>query len=479
MGVETELFGLKNRGDGKEFRVIERADGSIAVLAGEKVLVDSGVTPVTAVPSVSGTKKLGAEGAQAVAGFGYPAKPRLAAVVAPFSYIIAPGTANTSSFGLCINIPCVYDAVQIGYTHLGGGGACAGVKALVASTEDYGDKSLANTAAGKKFITPIKSGAEVNTVSATGWQAVTWAGAASVDFTDKGAGNVDFALSDIIPVAGIEDAANPGYAPLLVRMYPGAGAFSRSRYSGVSAPTKFIVDAGPNFVLGAVRSGDNVTTVSGWNAASTPSFGDTAYLPVFVVAYSGGQPVSIMTVGDSRMDGANEVAASKGYAGMAFKLQQQITASGTKNAIVRSAVAGMASINYQQRGVKLLSSGLSPTIALYQLYTVNDGLPTADVLSAARARCLAFLKQCQSAGTTPVILTSFPKTGGHGANMAGLVALDAWAASLGVLYLSPLSIYGDAAGAWVGGVNFDADHMTQAGYDDLATRLRELITPYF
>lgn len=51
MGVETELFGLKNRGDGKEFRVIERADGSIAVLAGEKVLVDSGVTPVTAVPS--------------------------------------------------------------------------------------------------------------------------------------------------------------------------------------------------------------------------------------------------------------------------------------------------------------------------------------------------------------------------------------------------------------------------------------------
>lgn len=56
MGVETELFGLKNRWDGKEFRVIERADGSIAVLAGEKVLVDSGVTPVTAVPSDGGSK---------------------------------------------------------------------------------------------------------------------------------------------------------------------------------------------------------------------------------------------------------------------------------------------------------------------------------------------------------------------------------------------------------------------------------------
>lgn len=51
MGVETELLGIKNRYDGKEFRVIEREDGTIAVLAGDKVLVDSGVLPVTATPS--------------------------------------------------------------------------------------------------------------------------------------------------------------------------------------------------------------------------------------------------------------------------------------------------------------------------------------------------------------------------------------------------------------------------------------------
>jgi len=54
MGVETELLGLKNRYDGKEFRVIEREDGIIAVLAGDTVVVDSGVTPVTAAPSGSG-----------------------------------------------------------------------------------------------------------------------------------------------------------------------------------------------------------------------------------------------------------------------------------------------------------------------------------------------------------------------------------------------------------------------------------------
>lgn len=59
MGIEQELFGIKNRPEGQEFKVIERADGSIAVLAGEKVLVDSGVTPVTAVPSGAGLEPRG------------------------------------------------------------------------------------------------------------------------------------------------------------------------------------------------------------------------------------------------------------------------------------------------------------------------------------------------------------------------------------------------------------------------------------
>lgn len=75
MGVETELFGLKNRWDGKEFRVIERADGSIAVLAGEKVLVDSGVTPVTAVPSGAVNPSPGAGTALQLGGLIFPRQP--------------------------------------------------------------------------------------------------------------------------------------------------------------------------------------------------------------------------------------------------------------------------------------------------------------------------------------------------------------------------------------------------------------------
>lgn len=54
MGIETELFGIKNRGDGKEFRVVEKADGSIAVYAGDVALIEPGKIPVTATPSAQG-----------------------------------------------------------------------------------------------------------------------------------------------------------------------------------------------------------------------------------------------------------------------------------------------------------------------------------------------------------------------------------------------------------------------------------------
>lgn len=57
MGVEAELFGIKNRGDGKEFRVVEKADGSIAVYAGDVALIEPGKIPVTATTSAQGVVK--------------------------------------------------------------------------------------------------------------------------------------------------------------------------------------------------------------------------------------------------------------------------------------------------------------------------------------------------------------------------------------------------------------------------------------
>ena len=75
MGVETELLGLKNRYDGKEFRIVEREDGTIAVLAGDTVIVDSGVTPVTAIPSAAVAPSPGAGTALQLGGTIFPRQP--------------------------------------------------------------------------------------------------------------------------------------------------------------------------------------------------------------------------------------------------------------------------------------------------------------------------------------------------------------------------------------------------------------------
>lgn len=58
MGVETELLGVKNRWDGKEFQVIERENGDIAVLAGGVVIADTNKVPVTAILLDEGVGKV-------------------------------------------------------------------------------------------------------------------------------------------------------------------------------------------------------------------------------------------------------------------------------------------------------------------------------------------------------------------------------------------------------------------------------------
>lgn len=100
MGVETELFGIKNRPEGQEFKVIERADGSIAVLAGDKVLVDSGVTPVTAVGAAQVSKCI-AGGADQSSRF---VDEVLSAAAAGVPLILPAGVINLSGISSTINV---------------------------------------------------------------------------------------------------------------------------------------------------------------------------------------------------------------------------------------------------------------------------------------------------------------------------------------------------------------------------------------
>lgn len=406
---------------------------------------------------------------------------RIKSVTDPVGYIIQPAGNNTSSFGMAINVPGGYDAVQLGYTHAGGGGACVGFRALVAATDDVGDKSYTATPSGKRFVTPWRNGVERNAVAVDGWHAVTWSGAATIDFPDAGPGNVSVAVSDMVPLIGIPDPVYPSHAPLLVRAYPGTGPFSRGSYSGIADAATYFPSAGPDFVMGAVRAGDAVSTPSSWPNSVSTSFGSTSIIPVFAIAYSGSAPSTVMLVGDSRFDGATEVAATRGYESFAFVLQQTLRQGGQQIAVVRAAQSGMKSEAYFQQGMAMLDK-VVPTVAMYISYTVNDEWPTADVLALARQRTIRFIDRCQQLGVVPLVVSAYPRSMASYPEFNGNLPLlrihDEWCASLGVPYFSPLKAYGDASGAWAGGMGFDADHMTQAGYRRMAQDVAPLLSPF-
>lgn len=103
MGVETELFGIKNRGDGKEFRVVEKADGSIAVYAGDVALIEPGKIPVIAITSAQGNTKAGQKaslsaGDGEIVVLGFEPTSVLAGDSWMAQYNMSPGTPGSISY---------------------------------------------------------------------------------------------------------------------------------------------------------------------------------------------------------------------------------------------------------------------------------------------------------------------------------------------------------------------------------------------
>lgn len=397
------------------------------------------------------------------------------------SYATVDNSSNLATYVQAIALPCKFDALQIGYVHLGGAGAVTGLKALVAGTDDIGDMTLTNTTGGKKFVTPRRGGVEKNTMTQDGWQAVTWGGAASPTIADPGAGNTTIAWSDVIPCEGIEDASHPGMYAALVRLFPGNGFFTRCSFVGFSDPAKYLADCGSNYVLGANRGGsDSVTTLANWANATTAAFGDSSVLPLIVIGYTGTRRRVFMMVGDSRFaSAAPSEASAYAYRNASFKTEQSLLAKGYKTTLISCSMGGQTVGTYQTRALQYMQQA-TPDVAVYLVYSINDGSQTAALCAAARAKCLAFVDRCAALGVQPVLVSQFPTTGGYGSGYAAAVALDAWVAELGLPWMSPLQIYGNGTnGDWATATkwNEDANHLTPAGYADLASRIDALVGP--
>lgn len=471
MAERTLLSRLYKDPTTQPFEVWQEADGSVTIKAGK-------ANVVTAIPSGSWLVDFQVGGKLVI----NRNPDRQVVSCKPWGIQYSRATTLGNTHALAINLPIAFDAIEIGYVHLGGNGAATGILACVASTDDIGpcDYSLGTGDANlKKFVTPRRAGVESNSLSADGWRAVTWGGSASASASDLGAGNIDIVWSDMIQCDAKPDANGTGWSTLLVRLYPGAGPCSYAGMTGAASGNQYNTEAGPAKLMYATRSGDNVTNPSTWTSAMTPTYSDTP-CPSIIIRAHGRNDVgarTVMLIGDSRFDTNTETGGTKAYHNFSFELEAQLNALGKRTRAIKSATGGMASLNYAQQGAKILSK-CAPNLALYIGYTVNDGTPiTTAIMAMARYRVLQHVEQCRSVGTIPVIVTAYPRGGMTAGDMAYLADFEAWVAALDVLWFSPLQRYGLTSGDWKPGISADgSNHMTQSAYAVMASDLIAYLT---
>lgn len=395
----------------------------------------------------------------------------------------AASAASAVSLVNCIMIPSDYYAVQLTWFHRGGGGALTGAKVAVASTDDIGDLlNDAGSSESRKFVVPIRIGVTHNTYSDEGWQAVTWNdGGATLDLADSGDDSFTYITSDVIdvssvPIVGVNAGRFAGYRALLVRMFAGTEAYSKGGQSDWTS-SAFINEVGPNVILGGARFGDRVTDLSGWDQDDSISMADDKTLPCIVRAYKSDSTArSTLVVGDSRFASGSSEDLTREYRNMTFFLQLAATADSNKLNCSQMAHQGMPQTTYHKRAMDYLDNAGFIENAVYLCHSINDGIPTEANILASKRQTMFFVDKCISKGITPILITAFPLAAGYTPESKALLdEFSVFVSGLGYRYFSPLAEYGDSVGGWLPGFGTGDSHMTDAGYQDLASKIYALI----
>jgi hypothetical protein len=403
--------------------------------------------------------------------------------------VASSNTVQTSTFLTVTASPVPYYALRLSIGHLGGNGPITGFKAIVAASDDIGNRDFSDltAAAFKKCTTPKRGGTEYNTTvsdGSPGWKAVTFSGSsAGLNIADPGTGNRVNVVSDVIYEAGVLDSANNCY-PLLVRHYFGsAGLTFVNNLAGLQTGTNAKADF-PDYVCMALSRGstDAVTTPANWSGSSTPSASGSNAEITIEYFHTDGAITTVSVVGDSRSGVSAEFSASKNYKSFERYLGKALTAAGVPNAITCHGISGAVAAAYQTYAMADYTIQTPADWLVYTAYSINEGAPTAAIMALCKARTLQIVEKARNSGQRVLLISAFP-AGLNGTpsfnagQLAMLAELNTFCQNIADITFNAMAVYGNADGSW-SGLNFDASHMTDAGYQDMAGRISSLIVNY-
>lgn len=399
----------------------------------------------------------------------------------------ASASVQSGTFELITMSPVPYYAFRITYHFLGGAGSPTGVKMIAAASDDIGSRDFTDLSAAnfRKCQTPKLAGVTYNsTVSdgSPGWKAITWNAQSSLGTTDPGATNIASLTSDIVFENGVLDSANGAY-PLLIRyLYGTASVTLESALVGQQVATNYKDDFPTMFYASLNRSGDSVTTPSGWADSATPSTSSGA-ICISVEFFTDSDVLSVSMVGDSRFAVSSEFQATKEYRSMDHYMHNALLALGKNPSVIRHGINGGPSLLYSTNALADYALETPAKWVVYLIYSVNDGAPTAGVLAKAKGRASQFLEQARRKGQRVLFVTAYP-SGLNGAptysagTVTTLNALVAWANTRADIVFSPLATYGNADGSYGLAYGYNTDHMLDSAYQTMATALATLIVNF-
>lgn len=316
-------------------------------------------------------------------------------------------TAQSRTWLSKMSAPCEFDAIQLVVGHAGP--TTPTIKAIVAVTETAANDTPANR------FNPIVGGVAYTTVDSAneqyGFKTPKWGGASTKTYAGIGTRyNMEYAISDILPLSSVPRADIPGANPLLmVRVFN----------DGTSQPLVCYVDAGlANLRTAGGANGNQifqcaydsgVDEVAG--TGSNPGSLGTATIVVGAILYSRKSGACYMTIGDSITE--NDALVADKLSSWGLRAADAVSTQSAPVAYVNAGCGGQNSTAYLASGLSALAA-LKPNVAQYSAWSPNDfsGVPTVAVLrnriEKMASNLQVFLDYCAKNRIISIVSTGIP-----------------------------------------------------------------------